>query len=261
MNFDSIGIGTYKIKPQEEMDNLLTTAFKCGYKMIDTAEIYRNQKYIGQFFKSHPEYDRNKIWITSKVNFDNVKNKRYEQIIKSIDKTFIDLNTSYVDLYLIHCPIEDMNIIVWKILREYQKEGKIRHIGISNFTLEKIKTFINEIGEEESKHIFCNQIEYNPFLNRKDLINFCQEKNIKVVAYGSLNKKNNIVEEIALRLNKTAEQVLLKWTLQNNVHIIPSSQNPKFIIDNISLDFEISEKEMDVLNNLNDDTCVYKKYL
>jgi diketogulonate reductase-like aldo/keto reductase len=154
-----------------------------------------------------------------------------------------------------------MNTIVWKILREYQKEGKIRHIGISNFTLEKIKLFINEIGEEESKHIFCNQIEYNPFLNRKDLIKFCQEKNIKVVAYGSLNKKNNIVEEIGLRLNKTAEQVLLKWALQNNVHIIPSSHNPKFIIDNISLDFEISEKEMDVLNNLNDDTCVYKKYL
>ena len=120
---------------------------------------------------------------------------------------------------------------------------------------------MNEIGEEEAKHIFCNQIEYNPFLNRKDLIKFCQEKNIKVVAYGSLNKKNYIVGEIALRLNKTSEQVLLKWALQNNAHIIPSSQNPKFIIDNISLDFEILEKEMEILNNLNDDTCVYKKYL
>ena len=85
MDFPNIGIGTYQAKPQEEMDLLLNTALSCGYKMIDTAEIYRNQKYIGQFFKSHPEYDRNKIWITSKVNFDNVKNKRYEQIIKSAE--------------------------------------------------------------------------------------------------------------------------------------------------------------------------------
>ena len=261
MEFPHIGIGTYTVKPQEEMDLVLTTALNSGYKMIDTAEVYRNQKYIGAFFKNNSNFDRTKIWITSKVSFVNTKKEDLNAVVKSINKTFIDLNTNYVDLYLIHCPVENMDLKVWNILRIFQKEGKIKNIGLSNFTLEKLKKFMEKIGEEESKYIFCNQIEYNPFLNRQDLINFCQEKNIKVVAYGSLNKINNIVEEIALRLNKTAEQVLLKWALQNNVHIIPSSSNPKFIIDNISLDFEISGKEMDILNNLNDDTCVYKKYL
>ena len=261
MEFSSIGIGTYKVKPQEQMDNLLNSAIRCGYKMIDTAEIYRNQRFIGEFFKKNPQYDRTKFWITTKVSFDNVKNRDDEAIIKSINKTFIDLNTSYVDLYLIHCPIENKNVKVWNILRQYQKEGKIRHIGISNFTLDKLKVFMEEIGEEESKHIFCNQIEYNPFLNRKDLVEFCLRNNIKIVAYGCLYKKNEIIDAIATKLDRTSEQILLKWSLQNNVNIITTSDNPKYINDNICLDFEIDKDDMDLLNNLHDNFCVYTKYL
>jgi len=261
MDFSSIGIGTYKVKPQEQMDNLLNSAIRCGYKMIDTAEIYRNQRFIGEFFRKHPEFDRSKLWITTKVSFDNVKNRDDEAIIKSINKTFIDLNTSYVDLYLIHCPIENKNVKVWNILRQYQKEGKIRHIGISNFTLDKLKVFMEEIGEEESKYIFCNQIEYNPFFNRKDLVEFCLKNNIKIIAYGCLYKNNEIIEAIAINLNKTSEQILLKWSLQNNVNIITTSDNPNYINDNICLDFEISKDDMEMLNNLHDNFCVYTKYL
>lgn len=260
MDFPHIGIGTYQAKPQEEMDLLLSTALTCGYKMIDTAEVYRNQKYIGNFFKN-TNFDRKKVWITSKVSFVNTKKEYLNGIIKAINKTFIDLNTDYVDLYLIHCPIENMNLKVWNILRIFQKEGKIKNIGLSNFTLEKLKNFIDEIGEEEAKYIFCNQIEYNPFLNRKDLVNFCLLNNIKVVAYGSLNKKNEIIDKIAKKLNKTSEQVLLKWALQNKVHIIPMSLNPDFIRDNISLNFEISKEDMNDMDNLNDNHCVYIKYL
>ena len=261
MEFPHIGIGTYTIKPQEEMDSVLTTALNSGYKMIDTAEVYRNQKYIGAFFKNNSNFDRTKIWITSKVSFVNTKKEDLNAVIKSINKTFIDLNTNYVDLYLIHCPVENMDLKVWNILRIFQKEGKIRKIGLSNFTLEKIKFFIKEIGEEESKYIFCNQIEYNPFLNRKDLVDFCLSKNIKVVAYGSLYKKNKTIEEIAKKFNKTSEQILLKWTLQNNIYIIPSSLNSDFIKDNISLDFKIDKQDMNIINDLNDNYSQYAKYL
>jgi len=261
MEFPHIGIGTYTIKPQEEMDLVLTTALNSGYKMIDTAEVYRNQKYIGVFFKNNPNFDRNKIWITSKVSFVNTKKEDLNAVIKSINKTFIDLNTNYIDLYLIHCPVENMNLKVWNILRIFQKEGKIRNIGVSNMTLQKLKYFIEEIGQEESKYIFCNQIEYNPFLNRKDLVDFCFEKNIKVVAYGSLYKKNKIIEEIGTKFNKTPEQVLLKWALQNNIHIIPSSLNPNYIKDNISLDFKLDSDDMNIMNKLNDNYTQYAKYL
>ena len=261
MNFPLIGIGSYKVKPQDKIDTMLSYAFRTGYTMIDTAEIYRNQKYIGNFLKNHPEIDRSKIWITSKVNFINVIKNDDIEIIKSINQTFIDLKTSYIDLYLIHCPIENMNIKIWEILRNLQKENKIRHIGVSNFTYEKLKNFIEEIGPTESKYIFCNQIEFNPFLNRKELINYCFENDIKIVAYGSLNKKNELIESIANKLNKTSEQVLLKWALQNNIHIIPMALDPRYINDNFSLYFDIPEEDMDKMNNLNENYAVFAKYL
>ena len=261
MDFPLIGIGTYKVKPQENIDIMLNHAFQTGYTMIDTAEIYRNQKYIGKFLKDHPEINRNNIWITSKVNFINVFKNDELEIIKSINQTFIDLKTSYIDLYLIHCPIENMNIKIWEILRNLQKEGKIRHVGVSNFTYDKLKKFIEEIGSIESKYIYCNQIEFNPFLNRKELINYCFENNIKVVAYGSLNKKNDLIESIATKLNKTQEQVLLKWALQNNVHIIPMALNPRYINDNFNLDFNILEDDIKKMNDLNENYAVFAKYL
>lgn len=261
MEFPMIGIGSYKVKPQDQIDTMLSYAFRTGYTMIDTAEIYRNQKYIGNFLKNHPEIDRTKLWITSKVNFINVIKSDENEIIKSINQTFIDLKTDYIDLYLIHCPIENTNLKIWDILRNLQKEGRIRHIGVSNFTYEKLKQFIEEIGPIESKHIFCNQIEFNPFLNRKELINYCFENNIKIVAYGSLNKKNDLIESIANKLNKTQEQVLLKWALQNNVHIIPMALDPRYINDNFSLHFDIPEEDMDKMNSLNENYAVFAKYL
>jgi diketogulonate reductase-like aldo/keto reductase len=261
MELPLIGIGTYTVKPQEEINNMLGCAIRGGYTMIDTAEIYRNQKYIGTFLKNNPDIKRENIWITSKINFANVLKEDMKEINKSLNKTFIDLNTNYIDLYLIHCPVETMNVKIWNILRDYQKEGKIKHVGLSNFTLDKLKDFINKIGDEESKYIYCNQIEYNPFLNRKDLVNFCLEHNIKVVAYGSLNKKNKLIEDIANSLNKTPEQVLLKWALQNKVHIIPMAQDVNYIKDNISLDFNIDINNMELMNDLNENYAVFAKYL
>lgn len=261
MELPLIGIGTYTVKPQEEINNMLGWAIRGGYTMIDTAEIYRNQKYIGTFLKNNLDIKRENIWITSKINFANVLKEDMKNVMKSLNKTFNDLNTNYVDLYLIHCPVETMDIKIWNILRNYQKEGKIRYVGLSNFTLDKLKNFIKQIGDEESKYIYCNQIEYNPFLNRKDLVDFCFENNIKVIAYGSLNKKNEIIENIAKKINKTPEQILLKWALQNKVHIIPMAQNINYIKDNISLDFNIDNDTMSLLNNLNENYAVYEKYL
>lgn len=258
MEFPIIGIGTYKIKTQDDINFVLQRAFDCGYQMIDTAEIYRNQKYIGNFIK---DKDRSKIWITTKVNFVNVKKGDILAVINSIDKTFEDLKTDYIDLYLIHCPVENMNDKVWNILRAYQKDGKIRNVGVSNFTVQKLKDFIELIGEEESKHIFCNQIEYNPFLNRKELIELCFKNKIKVIAYGSLYKKNELIQNIANKLNKSDEQVLLKWAIQNNIHIIPSTKEEQYIKDNINLDFSIDKNDIILMNELNENYSVYNKYL
>jgi len=260
MDFPTIGFGTYKLRTQEAINNALTQAFTNNYKMIDTAEIYRNQKFIGTFLQEHPEIKRESIWITSKVSFASMK-KSEEETIKGITKTFTDLKTDYVDLYLIHAPIEERYLFTWNYLRNLQKERKIRYIGVSNFTVEKLKKFMELIGPEESKHIFCNQIEFNPFLNRKDLVKLCQDNNIFVTAYGSLYKVDSTVENIARQLQRSPQQVLLKWAIQKNIRVIPMSEVPQYTKDNISLDFDIKEEDMIKLEELNENFSMYAKYL
>jgi diketogulonate reductase-like aldo/keto reductase len=260
MEFPHIGFGTYKLRTQEAIDNALTEAFKNNYKMIDTAEIYRNQKFIGTFLKNNPEIKRDSIWITSKVSFASMR-KSEEETIKGISKTFDDLKSDYVDLYLIHAPVEEGYLFTWNYLRNLQKERKIRYIGVSNFTVEKLKKFMELIGPEESKHIFCNQIEYNPFLNRKDLIQLCKENNIHITAYGSLYKVDSTIENIARQLQRTPQQVLLKWAVQKNIRVIPMSEVPQFTKDNISLDFTIKDDDMEKMESLNENFSMYAKYL
>lgn len=261
MEYPEIGLGTYTIRTQESINNALIYAFSNNYKMIDCAEIYKNQHLIGNYLKAHPETKRENIWITSKASFVGMR-KSMDDVVKAIDKTFTDLQTAYIDLYLIHAPVESTYIETWNYLRKLQKEGKIRYIGLSNFTLEKIKKFMNIIGHEESLHIFCNQIEFNPFLNRKDLVDFCQINNIKVIAYGSLYKINDIVTKIADTYKKTPYQILLKWANQKRIHVIPMSENPEYTRDNISIfDFKISCEHMAELDNLNENFSKYPKYL
>lgn len=260
MDFPLIGFGTYKLRTQDAINNALTEAFKNNYKMIDIAEIYKNQKFIGVFLENNPQIKRNEIWITSKVSFASMK-KSEEETVKGITKTFDDLKTNYIDLYLIHAPIEERYVFTWNYLRNLQKEGKIRYIGVSNFTVDKLKKFMELIGPDESKHIYCNQIEYNPFLNRKDLVDLCKENNIHVTAYGSLYKVDSTIENIARQLQRTPQQVLLKWAVQKNIRVIPMSEDPQYTKDNISLDFTIEDEDVEKMECLNENFSMYKKYL
>jgi diketogulonate reductase-like aldo/keto reductase len=259
MDFPLIGFGTYKLRNMESISIGLKNAIEQGYNMIDTAEIYRNQKFIGSFLKEN-NINREKIWITSKVSFASMK-KSEEEVIKGITKTFQDLQTNYIDLYLIHAPIEERWVFTWNYLRKLQKDGIIRHIGISNYTIDKLKRFINIIGQDEARYIFCNQIEYNPFLNRSDLIDFCNMNDIIVTAYGSLYKTNSIIDNIALKYNMTPQQILLKWSVQKNIRVIPMSENPIYIRDNINLNFILSDEDIKTMNNMNENYSMYQKYL
>jgi len=258
-----IGFGTYKLKSQDEFNISLDSVFKnqTGKVMIDTAELYRNQHYIGTYI-SNSKINRKDYWITSKISFHTMR-KKEEDIIKSINKSLEDLKVDYIDLYLLHASTED-NITPWKILRQFQKEGKLKYIGVSNFNVTNLTKFIkdiNEIHPDESKYIYANQLEYNPYLNRTELINLCHDLNIKVIGYGSFYKITDEIHQIANEIDKTSYQVILKWMLQNKVSIIPMSHNPEHIYDNMNLDFELNDKHMDKLNCLNDGSSKYERYL
>ena len=158
-----IYFGTYTITDETILLNSLETAYKYGYRYIDTATLYKNQNIIGTFLKktlhtpeintSELKFDlskeitkRDTIWITSKVSF-RVMPKGELAIRNSIDKTLSDLQTHYIDLMIIHAP-EKNDILTWKILSEYKEKGLIRNIGLSNYNLEKLKAFINNIDNQ-----------------------------------------------------------------------------------------------------------------
>jgi diketogulonate reductase-like aldo/keto reductase len=175
---NTIFFGTYKLTEKDILYNALRNAYDVGFRHFDLAELYKNQHFIGEFFEKN-NINRKDIWITSKVSF-RVMPKGEEAIRKSIEKTMEDLKTDYIDLMLIHAPTKN-NVLCWNILNEYKKEGKIRYIGISNFNVIELEKFCNEISNP--KDIFCNQIEFNPFLNRTELINLCKEKNIRLTCF------------------------------------------------------------------------------
>lgn len=262
-----IYFGTYKLTNEETLLNSLEYAYKYGYTKIDTATLYKNQHIIGQFLntpdikdniiltetKKETQLDlkkylkkRDKFWITSKVSF-RIMPKGESEIRKSIDKTLSDLQTHYIDLMILHSP-ERNDIMTWNILCEYKEKGLIRNIGLSNYNLEKLKTFIKQIDNPEA--IYCNQIEFNPFLNRKDLIDYCKSLNIKVITYGNLYYTNYIIDAIADKMNKTKEQICSRFALQKGLDIILMADEEKYIKMNMELDFVINEEDMNDIEEI-----------
>ena len=255
--------GTYTVTDETLLLSSLETAYNYGYRRIDTATLYKNQHIIGKFIntpepenkyiKDHTELKsyltkRDTLWITSKVSF-RVMPKGEVEIRNSIDKTLSDLQTHYIDLMLIHSP-EKNDILTWKILCEYKEKGLIRNIGLSNYNLVKLKEFIKNIDNPEE--IYCNQIEFNPFLNRKELIDYCKLLNIKVVTYGNLYYSNYIIDSIAEKMNKTKEQICARFAIQKGLDIIVMATEEKYIKMNSELDFIISEEDMNELEEISE---------
>jgi diketogulonate reductase-like aldo/keto reductase len=269
--------GTYTITDETLLLSSLETAYNYGYRRIDTATLYKNQHIIGKFINTpEPENKytkdytelksyltkRDTLWITSKVSF-RVMPKGEVEIRNSIDKTLSDLQTHYIDLMIIHSP-EKNDILTWKILCEYKEKGLIRNIGLSNYNLVKLKEFIKNIDNPEE--IYCNQIEFNPFLNRKELIEYCKLLNIKVVAYGNLYYSNYIIDAIAEKMNKTKEQICARFAIQKDLDIILMATDEKYIKMNSELDFIISEEDMNEIEEISSydiDTSKskYKRFL
>ena len=255
MEYPQISFGTYRLGCNTIKS--LNDAFNNGYKSIDTASLYKCEDLIGNFIKEN-EINRSDIWITSKLN-PKVMDKNESEILESINKTLIDLGTNYLDLFLIHCPSNN-NIKCWSIIEKLCRNGTFRNIGVSNFSadnLEDIKIF-------SSTPIFTNQIELSPFLKRPIVCEYMKKNNILISAHSSLAKgemfDNITIQNIAHNYNKTPAQIMLKWGINNNYHIMPRSSNNNHIIDNYNLDFELNENDMEELNNIDICHITHPKY-
>ena len=247
-----IGIGTYQIRKKTEIENVIKIAYNAGYKLIDTASVYGNEKLIGDALKKL-KIPRNDVFIVTKIHKGDMT---YEKAKKSIESSLKKLQSDYIDLVLIHWPEVEKSedrIKVWKALEEYVEEKKVKMIGVSNFCKRHLEHILNNCKIKP----VINQIECNPIYYDEETINYSEQNNIVIQAYCPLaewNKKlveNDLILNIAKNKNKKVSQIILKWLLQKNKIPLPKSIHADYIKENIDLNgFYLTEEEMKDIDSL-----------
>lgn len=243
------GLGTFRAEGAETV-MAVKEAIRLGYRHIDTAFIYGNEKEVGQGIRESG-IAREDLFVTTKLWTGD---QGYQNSLQAIEKSLSNLELEYVDLYLIHWPVEKELHPTWKAMEEIAQKGLSRAVGVSNFTPR-----LMEALKQESKLIpAVNQVEYQPFLNQKELLAYCRAEGIQLEAYSPLTRGKKLshptLMKIAARHGKTEAQVLLRWDLQTEVVTIPKSVTPSRIAENGEIfDFELDENEMQELGSLNED--------
>ena len=253
----ALAYGTWLIK-NENAANCVKMALDAGYRHIDTAQAYGNEKGVGEGIRLSG-LKREEIFITSKVKAEI---KSYKKAKQSIEDSLKRLGVDYIDLMLIHCPQPwalfrspfryfKQNREVWRALEEAYKEGKLKAIGVSNFLVDDLENIINNC---EIKPM-ANQILLHIGETPVDVIKYCQENDIVVEAYSPIAHgralKNDAIAEMAKKYNVSIPQLCIKYTLQLDTISIPKASSKEHIEDNMKLDFEISEEDMVELMKLN----------
>ncbi|MGE6611202.1 aldo/keto reductase [Peribacillus sp. NPDC076916] len=246
------GLGVFKVEEGPELVNAVKVAIKHGYRSIDTAAIYENEEGVGQGIRESIKeagISREDLFVTSKVwNAD----LGYESAIAAYEKSLKKLGLDYLDLYLIHWPVEGKYKEAWRALETLYKEGKVKAIGVSNFQIHHLK----DLMEDAEVKPMVNQVECHPRLTQKEVQAFCKEQGIQLEAWSPLMQgellDNDDLQAIAAKHGKSVAQVILRWDIQNGIVTIPKSTKEHRIVENSSIfDFELTEEEMNQIDGLN----------
>lgn len=246
-----LGLGTWQSRG-EQSEKAVTWALEAGYRHIDTAMAYVNEKWIGKAIKKS-RIERDELFITTKLwiwDFEPIK------ALKAINLSLEKLKLNYIDLYLVHWPAEGY-LDIWKTMEQILAEGKTRAIGVSNFMVHHLDRIMSNANIIPA----VNQVEFTPYHYNKELLDFCKKYEIKIEAYSPLTRGLKFDDpklvKIATRYSKTAAQVLIRWGLQLGLIEIPKSTNKNHIIENSSVfDFKLSKADMNKLCSLNENLRV-----
>lgn len=247
-----LGLGTWQLK-KEDCVNTIKTAIKLGYRHIDTAEIYFNENEIGNAVRES-KVKREELFIATKVWSMHLT---YKKVLKSFQKSIDKLKTNYIDLYLIHWPNRKIEIKeTFRAFKELYSEGKIRSIGVSNFTVNHLKDAL-PVAKDLGIKIITNQVEFHPMLYQKELMEFCHKNKIIITAYSPLARgkilENEIINEIAGKYSKTPAQISLRWIIQKKLIAIPKATSEEHLRENMDIfDFNLNEDDMKKLDSITD---------
>lgn len=244
------GLGVFRSEEGPETANAVRWALEEGYIHIDTAKIYGNEKSVGQGLRDSG-VAREKIFVTTKLWNDDMRQGKHMQ---AFEQSLKDLGLDYIDLYLIHWPVENY-LESWGMMEKIYATGKAKAVGISNFQVHHMEKVLAQGGLVPA----VNQIEFHPLLTNVEVRNFCEQKGIAVEAYSPLGGEGSdaiskpAVKEIAAKYGKTPAQVLLRWDLDQGVITIPKSIKQNRIKENCQIfDFELTKDEIATLAALNE---------
>jgi diketogulonate reductase-like aldo/keto reductase len=251
LEIPQLGFGVFQI-PESETFDAVTNALDAGYRSIDTAAAYRNERAVGRAI-ADSELDRDEIFVTTKLWNGE---QGYDSTLSAFEASMGRLDLEALDLYLIHWPVPSKNLYseTWRAFELLYAEGRVRTIGVSNFQVDHLERLFDEHGVVPA----INQIELHPYLRQDELREFHAENGILTEAWSPIAQgavlEDPVIMAIADELGKTPAQVVLRWHVQLGNVVIPKSVTPSRIVENTKLfDFELSEAHMEAIAGLERD--------
>ncbi|WP_143737200.1 aldo/keto reductase [Microbispora sp. GKU 823] len=246
-----LGFGVWQVA-DDEAEKAVATALEYGYRSIDTARLYHNEEGVGRALRASG-IPREELFVTTKLWNDQ---HGYDEALRAFDASMRRLGLETLDLYLIHWPApkQDRYVETWKALEKLYADGRVRAIGVSNFTVSTLERLLAEAGVIPA----LNQIELHPQLAQRELRGFHAEHGIATEAWSPLGQGKGLLDlpvlaEIGAKYGKTAAQVVLRWHIQLGNVVIPKSVTPSRIKENIEVfDFALSPEDMATINGLDE---------
>jgi 2,5-diketo-D-gluconate reductase A len=245
-----LGFGVFQIPPEETAE-AVSTALTIGYRHIDTAEMYRNERGVGEAVRAS-ELGRDQIYITSKLSNGC---HHPDDARKAFEHTLGELATDYVDLFLIHWPLPTLYdgdfVSTWRVMEEFKQQGRARSIGVSNFQVPHLERLAAETDVTPA----VNQIEIHPYFLNEEVRRYGEEHGIRTEAWSPIAQgavlDDPAIGEIATRLERTPAQVVLRWHIQRESIVFPKSTTPSRIEENFDLfDFALEDSDMEAITAL-----------
>jgi 2,5-diketo-D-gluconate reductase A len=248
VDIPQLGFGVFQIKPRDTVE-AVSTALEIGYRHFDTAEMYGNEKEVGQAI-ARSGIDRSEVFVTSKLNNNQ---HTFDDALRAFDQTLVALDMEHIDLFLIHWPLPTVSDFVerWKALERVYGEGRARSIGVSNFEDHHLQRLFKETEIVPA----VNQIEVHPYFAQNELLAFDAEHGIATEPWAPLVQgavlDDETVLDVARDSGKTAAQVVLRWHVQRGSIVFPKSVTPHRIQENFEIfDFELSDADMERISAL-----------